>query len=444
MNLAGREIVLGVTGGIATYKACELTSRLRKAGAQVYVIMTKNACQFVSPLTFETLSNHPAVTDTFARPSTWEVEHIALAKRADVFVIAPATANILAKMAHGIADDMLSTTVLATRAPILAAPAMNTGMWENAATQENAKILLRRGVRFIGPEGGFLACGDTGAGRMSEPGEIFNAIAEILNPKQDLKGLHVVVTAGPTVEKIDPVRYISNRSSGKMGYAIAEAAAKRGAAVTLVTGPTRLPIPQGVKDVPIQSTQDLLEAMTACCPDADVVIQAAAPADFTPAQVASEKIKKQGDGDLALTLRQTPDVAAQVGRMKKPGQTLVGFAAETNDVLQNAEGKLSKKNLDMIVANDVTAPGAGFDVDTNIVTFLTKEGMETLPCLPKTQVAEELRRYFGDRVYETVIPRNVRLAEAPSHGKPVTVYDGSSKGARAYKAAAAEFLERQG
>ena len=390
MTLEGKNVVLGVTGGIAAYKACELTSRLRKAGAQVYVIMTKNACQFVAPLTFETLSNHPVVTDTFARPSTWEVEHIALAKRADVFVIAPATANILAKMAHGIADDMLSTTVLATRAPILAAPAMNTGMWENTATRENVKLLFARGVRFIGPEGGFLACGDTGAGRMSEPRQIFDAIVETLNPRQDMQGLRVVVTAGPTVEKIDPVRYISNRSSGKMGYAIAEAAAKRGAEVTLVTGPTRLDVPRGVKAVSIQSTQDLLDAMTECCRQADIVIQAAAPADFTPATVADQKIKKQGDGDLVLTLRQTPDVAAQVGRMKRPGQTLVGFAAETNDVLQNAEGKLAKKNLDMIVANDVTAPGAGFDVDTNIVTFLTWEGTETLPCLPKKQVAEEL------------------------------------------------------
>ncbi|MBR4333128.1 MAG: bifunctional phosphopantothenoylcysteine decarboxylase/phosphopantothenate--cysteine ligase CoaBC [Clostridia bacterium] len=390
MTLEGKTVVLGVTGGIAAYKACELTSRLRKAGAQVYVIMTKNACQFVAPLTFETLSNHPVVTDTFARPSTWEVEHIALAKRADVFVIAPATANILAKMAHGIADDMLSTTVLATRAPILAAPAMNTGMWENAATQENVKLLSARGVRFVGPEGGFLACGDTGAGRMSEPAQIFDAIAETLAPWQDMRGLRVVVTAGPTVEKIDPVRYISNRSSGKMGYAIAEAAARRGADVTLVSGPTRLEIPQGAKAVSIQSTQDLLEAMTACCPDADVVIQAAAPADFTPAAVADQKIKKQGDGDLVLTLHQTPDVAAYVGKMKHAGQTLVGFAAETNDVLQNAEGKLAKKNLDMIVANDVTAPGAGFDVDTNIVTFVTRNGQETLPCLPKKLVADEL------------------------------------------------------
>ena len=390
MPMEGKNVVLGVTGGIAAYKACELCSRLRKAGAQVYVIMTKNACEFVAPLTFETLSNHPVVTDTFARPDTWEVEHVALAKRADVFVIAPATANILAKMACGIADDMLSTTVLATRAPILAAPAMNTGMWENAATRENVEKLRARGVRFIGPEGGFLACGDTGAGRMSEPAAIFEAINQILSPRQDMQGLSVLITAGPTQEKLDPVRFITNRSSGKMGYAIAQAARDRGASVTLVTGPTSLSKPQGVETVPILSTQDLYDEMTARCGEADIVIQAAAPADFTPAEAAKEKIKKQGGEDLILRLRQTPDVAAAVGKLKRPGQTLIGFAAETNDVLKNAAGKLRKKNLDMIVANDVTSPGAGFDVDTNIVTFVTFSGQETLPCMPKRQVADEL------------------------------------------------------
>ena len=390
MPMEGKNVVLGVTGGIAAYKACELCSRLRKAGAQVYVIMTKNACEFVAPLTFETLSNHPVVTDTFARPDTWEVEHVALAKRADIFVIAPATANILAKMACGIADDMLSTTVLATRAPILAAPAMNTGMWENAATRENVEKLRARGVRFIGPEGGFLACGDTGAGRMSEPAAIFEAINQILSPRQDMQGLSVLITAGPTQEKLDPVRFITNRSSGKMGYAIAQAARDRGASVTLVTGPTSLSKPQGVETVPILSTQDLYDEMTARCGEADIVIQAAAPADFTPAEAAKEKIKKQGGEDLILRLRQTPDVAAAVGKLKRPGQTLIGFAAETNDVLKNAAGKLRKKNLDMIVANDVTSPGAGFDVDTNIVTFVTFSGQETLPCMPKRQVADEL------------------------------------------------------
>ena len=390
MNLDGKQIVLGVTGGIAAYKACDLTSRLKKAGAQVYVILTKNACQFVSPLTFETLSNHPAVTDTFARPETWEVEHVALAKRADLFVIAPATANILAKMACGIADDMLSTTVLATRAPVLVAPAMNTGMWENAATQRNVETLKQRGVHFIGPDGGYLACGDSGAGRMSEPAAIAEAIDALLHPRRDLEGLSVLVTAGPTQEKIDPVRYITNRSSGKMGYAIARAAQMRGARVTLVSGPTQLQTPQGVEKVDIVSTQDLYQAMMVHAPQADIVIQAAAPADFTPDTVAEQKIKKQGDGMLTLSFRQTPDVAAAVGKNKRPGQVLIGFAAETNDVMKNAGAKLKKKNLDMIVANDVTAPGAGFDVDTNIVTFVTAEKKETLPCLPKTQVADEL------------------------------------------------------
>lgn len=389
-SLAGKCVVLGVTGGIAAYKACELTSRLRKAGAQVYVIMTKNACQFVAPLTFETLSNHPVATDTFARPETWEVEHVALAKRADVFVIAPATANILAKMACGLADDMLSTTVLATRAPVLVAPAMNTGMWDNPATQENVERLQQRGVHFIGPEGGFLACGDTGAGRMSEPKDIFDAIEKLLAMQQDLAGLSVLVTAGPTQERLDPVRFITNRSSGKMGYAIAAAAAARGASVTLVTGPTSLPIPQGVNAVRILSTQELYDQMLALCPKMDVVIQAAAPADFTPETVADQKIKKQGNEPLVIRLTQTPDVAAAVGKTKKEGQTLVGFAAETNDVLQNAQKKLAKKNLDLIVANDVTAPGAGFDVDTNIVTFVTQDGLEKLPKMKKTEVADAL------------------------------------------------------
>ena len=389
-SLAGKCVVLGVTGGIAAYKACELTSRLRKAGTQVYVIMTKNACQFVAPLTFETLSNHPVATDTFARPETWEVEHVALAKRADVFVIAPATANILAKMACGLADDMLSTTVLATRAPVLVAPAMNTGMWDNPATQENVERLQQRGVHFIGPEGGFLACGDTGAGRMSEPKDIFDAIEKLLAMQQDLAGLSVLVTAGPTQERLDPVRFITNRSSGKMGYAIAAAAAARGASVTLVTGPTSLPIPQGVNAVRILSTQELYDQMLALCPQMDVVIQAAAPADFTPETVADQKIKKQGNEPLVIRLTQTPDVAAAVGKVKKEGQTLVGFAAETNDVLQNAQKKLAKKNLDLIVANDVTEPGAGFDVDTNIVTFVTQDGLEKLPKMKKAEVADAL------------------------------------------------------
>ncbi len=390
MKLAGKTVVLGITGGIAAYKACELASRLRKAGAETHVIMTRNACQFVAPLTFETLTNHPVVTDTFARPDTWEVEHVALAKKADIFVIAPATANIMAKMAVGIADDMLSTTVLATRAPVLLAPAMNTGMWENAATQHNVDILRSRGVQFVGPDGGYLACGDSGAGRMSEPEAIFAAIESILLPRQDMLDLNVLVTAGATRESLDPVRYITNHSSGKMGYAIAEAAKNRGAHVTLISGPVQLKGVQGVEVVGVLSTQDLYDRMMERCESQHIIIQAAAPADFTPVSVSEEKIKKNAEGGMTLELKETPDVAKAVGQRKQKGQLLIGFAAETEKVTEHAKQKLSKKNLDMIVANDVTMPGAGFNVDTNIVTFITKDGMEHLPQLSKAEVAEKL------------------------------------------------------
>ena len=388
--LDGKTVVLGVTGGIAAYKSCEVVSRLRKAGAKAHVIMTANACQFVAPLTFETLSGNPCITDTFARPERWEVEHVALAKQGDLFVIAPATANIMAKMAHGIADDMLSTTVLATRAPVLLAPAMNTGMWENTATQENLKTLLGRGVMTIGPEGGYLACGDTGPGRMSEPAQIVERCVELLSKSRDLEGISVLVTAGPTQEAVDPVRFITNRSSGKMGYAIAEAAAQRGARVTLVTGPVRLSVPAGVEAVSVVSTEDLLEAMLRLCPEQDIVIQAAAPADYRPREAAPQKLKKQGDGSLALQFIPTPDVAKAVGQRKKPGQTLVGFAAETEKLTDHAMAKLDSKNLDMIVANDVTRPGAGFDVDTNIVELITREGREELPLMSKRALADEI------------------------------------------------------
>lgn len=390
MKLTGKTVVLGVTGGIAAYKACELASRLRKAGAEAHVIMTKNACEFVAPLSFETLTNHPVVTDTFARPETWEVEHVALAKKAEIFVIAPATANIMAKMACGIADDMLSTTVLATKAPVLVAPAMNTGMWESAATQENVQTLKKRGVHFVGPEGGYLACGDSGAGRMSEPEAIFDAICGILCPVQDMEGLNVLVTAGPTREALDPVRYITNHSSGKMGYAIAEAAQKRGARVTLLSGPVQLKAPAGVEVVDVLSTQDLYERMMERCDQQQIIIQAAAPADFTPVAFAEEKIKKDESGGMILQLKETQDVAKAVGKRKQKGQVLVGFAAETEKVTEHAKGKLAKKNLDMIVANDVTRPGAGFNVDTNIVTFITADGMEDMPQLSKADVAQML------------------------------------------------------
>ncbi len=390
-DLTGKAVVLGVTGGIAAYKACEVVSRLRKMGADVYVIMTRSATEFVQPLTFETLSNHPVVTDTFARPATWEVEHIALAKRADVFAIAPATANILAKMAHGIADDMLSTTVLATKAPVLVAPAMNTGMWTAEVTQENCATLKKRGVHFVGPDAGFLACGDTGAGRMSEPAAIAEAIADLLCPVQDMAGLKVMVTAGATRERLDPVRYMTNDSSGKMGFAVAEAARKRGAEVTIVAGSVTAAIPANCKVVRVESTQDLYDAVTALAPQMDVVIQAAAPADYRFAATYTEKHKKAHDGQpFVIELVENPDVAAAVGAAKKPGQTLVGFAAETENLHANAQKKLAKKNLDLIVANDVSQPGAGFNVDTNIATLITAQGLTECPLRTKKELAEDI------------------------------------------------------
>ena len=383
-------VVLGVTGGIAAYKACELLRLLQKQGIDVYVVMTKHACQFVAPLTFETLSGHPVAVDTFERPATWEVEHIALAKRADLFLIAPATANIIGKMACGIADDMLSTTVMATKAPVMIAPAMNTGMWESAAVQQNIRTLVDRGVHVVTPATGHLACGDSGAGKLEDVSVIAQRALEVLTAKKDLAGLSVMVTAGPTREALDPVRYISNRSSGKMGYAIARAAQLRGADVTLLTGPVSIEPPKGVRVVPFMTTRDLLDAASSLVDQQHILIQAAAPADYRAKEIAPQKIKKQGGADMVIELTENPDVAATLGGKKRAGQTFVGFAAETNDVLEHAQGKLQKKNLDMIVANDVTLPGAGFDVNTNIVTLITKEESISLPMLSKDEVAHRI------------------------------------------------------
>lgn len=388
--LSGKHVVLGVTGGIAAYKACEVVSRLRKMHAEVDVIMTENATRLVQPLTFETLSNRPVCVDTFSRVESWDVKHISLAQKADLMVVAPATANIMAKLAHGIADDMLSTTLLATKAPILLAPAMNTGMWTAEATQQNLQTLLNRGIKTIGPGSGFLACGDTGSGRMSEPVEIVEAIRAILCPKRDLEGMKVLITAGPTVERIDPVRYLTNDSSGKMGYAIAEAAQKRGADVTLVSGPVHIPVPAGVNVVPVTSTLSLYDCMMELCEKQDIIIQAAAPADYRVEHIAEQKIKKQSGEPFTLTLVENPDIAKAVGQRKQQSQILVGFAAETQNVLTNAQSKLAKKNLDLIVANDVTAEGAGFGVDTNIVTFVSKEGSTPLPKMSKREVADRI------------------------------------------------------
>ena len=385
--LTGRHVVMGVTGGIAAYKACEVVSRLKKLGADVDVIMTENAARLVAPLTFETLSARPVSVDTFARMASWDVRHISLAQKADVMLVAPATANLMAKLACGIADDMLTTTLLATKAPIVLAPAMNTGMWTAEATQQNLRTLLARGVRTVGPDSGRLACGDSGAGRMSEPEAIVEAVCGLLCHRRDMEGLRVLVTAGPTVERIDPVRYLTNDSSGKMGYALAEAARDRGARVTLLSGPVHIAPPQGVETVPVISTQSLYDAMLERCGEQDIIVQAAAPADYRVERPAAQKLKKRAGEPLVLTFVENPDIAKAVGERKRPGQVLVGFAAETQDLLANAKRKLAGKNLDLIVANDVTAEGAGFGTDTNLVTLITREGETALPLMSKREVA---------------------------------------------------------
>lgn len=385
--LKDKKIVLGVTGGIAAYKACDLVSRLKKQGALVRVVLTANGAKFVPPLTFETLSSNPVVTDTFEPRKS--LEHISLAKWADAFVIAPASANCLAKLANGIADDLLSTTALAMTAPLLIAPAMNANMWRHPATQANFRLLLERGAKTVGPMSGHLACGDDDVGRMAEPEQIVEALDALLNPRRDFEGRHMLVTAGPTVERIDPVRYITNRSSGKMGYAIAEAARDRGAEVVLVSGPVNLAAPEGVEVVKIESSAELCAAVLARGDWADVVIQAAAPADYTPVNVSETKIKKTGVG-MMLELKNTTDIAKTLGERKHPGQVLVAFAAETDRVLENAKGKLEKKNADLIVANDVTRPGAGFGVDTNAVTLITRQDEKALPVMSKRDVADAI------------------------------------------------------
>lgn len=395
--LEGKCVVLGVTGGIAAYKACEIVSRLKKLHANVRVVLTEHACRFVQPLTFETLSGNQVAVSAFEH--SFEIEHISLARAADLLLIAPATANIIGKMAHGIADDLLSTTAMAVICPILIAPAMNCAMYRSAALQENLETLKGRGVLTVGPESGHLACGDEDIGRMSEPETIVARVCELLRGQDDLAGKHVLVTAGPTREMVDPVRFLSNRSSGKMGYAIAEAAARRGARVTLVSGPVALERPRGVETVPVTSTLDLYREVTERAKSADLVIQAAAPADFRPLEAARHKIKKTGEG-MTLQLTPNPDVAAQLGRDKHEGQVLVAFAAETDDLIANARKKLDKKNADMVVANDVTQPGAGFAGDTNRVTLVTRSDARELPLMSKRDVADAIL----DRALELMRP----------------------------------------
>lgn len=385
--LKDKTVVIGVSGGIAVYKTLDVISRLRKLGVNVNVIMTKSATEFVTPLSFQSLSQNYVVCDMFEDPKTWDVEHVSLAKRADVFLIAPATANVIGKIANGIADDMLTTTVMATKAKVLIAPAMNTNMYENPILQRNINTLKELGYNFVEPESGRLACGDTGKGKLASPEIIVDEVVKLLSKEQDLKGKSIIVTAGPTVESIDPMRYITNRSTGKMGYSIAKEAIERGADVTLITGPTNLTPPQNLKKlVKIESAKDMYEAVLENLDGNDVVIKSAAVADYKPKNYSNKKIKKSDD-DLIIELDRNKDIAQEIGKIKN-NKILVGFAAETNDLIQNASLKIKKKNLDFIVANDLTKEGAGFGVDTNIVKIIDKEGNITeYPKMKKEEVA---------------------------------------------------------
>lgn len=388
MLLKGKHIVLGVTGSIAAYKIASLASMLVKRQADVTVIMTPNAVNFINPITFESLTGNKCLVDTFDRNFQFQVEHVALAKLADLFLVAPASANVIAKAAHGIADDMLTTTLLACRCPRIFAPAMNTRMYENPIVQDNIQKLGDYGMEVIAPAAGYLACGDTGAGKMPEPETLFEAIVKALTPK-DLAGKKVLVTAGPTQERLDPVRYISNHSTGKMGYAVARAAMLRGADVTLVSGATALQPPAGVKVVPVISAADMAQAVKEAAPAQDIIVKAAAVADYRPAVTADEKIKKK-DGELTVLLERTEDILAWLGANRREGQILCGFSMETEHLLENSRAKLEKKKIDIIVANNLRQEGAGFGTDTNVVALLTKEGAEELPLLSKEEVADRL------------------------------------------------------
>ena len=388
-NLHGKCVLLGITGGIAAYKMANVASALRKMGADTHVIMTENATKFITPLTFETLTNNRCVVDTFARDFQYDVAHVSLAKAADVILIAPATANVIAKLAHGLADDMLTTTVLAARCPKLIAPAMNTAMLENPATQENLSALGRYGFTVIDPAVGMLACQDVGSGKLPEPEALVEAISMTVAREKDLAGVRVTVTAGPTQEALDPVRYLTNHSTGKMGYAIAREAALRGAEVTLISGPVSLKTPAGVHAVATVSAQDMFEAVQAALPETDILVMSAAVADYRPASVAADKIKKQ-EGDMSIPLERTPEILTWVSRNRHPGLFVCGFSMETRDMLENSRRKLQSKHLDMIVANNLKTEGAGFGVDTNVVTILTPEETKELPLMEKAQVARVL------------------------------------------------------
>lgn len=387
--LKGKTIVLGVTGSIAAYKIANLASMLVKQHADVNVIMTKNATNFINPITFETLTSNKCLVDTFDRDFQFNVEHVALAKRADIFMVAPASANVIGKIAGGIADDMLTTTIMACKAPKYIAPAMNTNMFENPIVQDNLKKLESYGYNVIKPATGYLACGDTGAGKLPSEEELFAYILRELHYEKDMKGKKVVVTAGPTREAIDPVRFISNHSTGKMGYAIARCAMERGADVTLITGETSIDKPPFVKVVNVVSAADMFEAVKEAAEDADYVIKSAAVADYTPKEVADEKLKKSDD-DMSISLKRTVDILKYLGEHKKEGQILCGFAMETKDLIENAKKKLVSKNVDLIVANNLKVAGAGFGTDTNVVTFIEREKVSELPIMSKDEVAKEI------------------------------------------------------
>ena len=398
--LKGKTVILGVTGSIAAYKAANLASMLKKQHADVQVIMTQNATQFMNPITFESLTGNKCLVDTFDRNFQFQVEHVALAKRADLAIVAPATANIMAKLAHGLADDMLTTTLLACRCPKLIAPAMNTRMYENPVTQDNMDILRKYGFRIIEPAVGHLACGDTGAGKLPPETLLLECILDEIAMEKDMKGLHVLITAGPTMEAIDPVRFISNHSTGKMGYALARVCRRRGAEVTLVSGKTNLEVPYGVTLVPVTSAQDMFEAVSSRAKEQDMIIKAAAVADYRPVTVAENKIKKS-PGDKSIALERTTDILAWLGEHRREGQVLCGFAMETEHMVEHAKEKLTRKHVDMIAANNVKVAGAGFGTDTNVVTLITEDGVEELAKMSKEEVAsrivDALLRIRGNR-----------------------------------------------
>lgn len=387
--LTGKTVVLGITGSIAAYKTAYLASALKKLHADVHVIMTKNACEFITPLTFETLTGNKCMVDTFDRNFKFDVTHISIAKAADLIMVAPASANVIAKLAHGIADDMLTTTVLASGAAKLVSPAMNTGMYRNQITQDNLEILRKYGFEIIEPATGLLACNDVGEGKMPEPEVLLQHILKHLAKEKDLEGKKILVTAGPTQEAIDPVRYITNHSTGKMGYALAKACMLRGAQVTLISGPTMLQAPMFVNKIDVVSSQDMFDAVSKYGKDADMIFKAAAVADYTPSVTYDNKVKKKEE-DMSIPLTRTQDILKHMGANKKPGQVICGFSMETENLLENSRGKLERKNLDMIVANNLKVPGAGFGTDTNVVTIITKDREEQLPIMSKFDTANAI------------------------------------------------------